>query len=30
MLFHVLDRGVARMRIFRHEGDYVAFHRVVE
>ncbi|MGW8257243.1 MAG: transposase [Thermoguttaceae bacterium] len=30
MLFHVLNRGVDRMRIFRAEKDYEAFHRVVE
>ena len=30
MLFHVLNRGVAGMRIFRAEKDYDAFHRVVE
>ncbi|HLA84698.1 MAG TPA: transposase [Thermoguttaceae bacterium] len=30
MLFHVLNRGVGRMQIFRAEKDYDAFHRVVE
>jgi putative transposase len=30
MLFHVLNRGVGRMQIFRTEKDYEAFHRVVE
>jgi putative transposase len=30
MLFHVLNRGVGRMQIFRGEKDYDAFHRVVE
>jgi len=30
MLFHVLNRGVGRMRIFEKEGDYEAFERVVE
>lgn len=30
MLFHVLNRGVGRMQIFRGEQDYDAFHRVVE
>ncbi len=30
MLFHVLNRGVGRMRIFRAEKDYDAFGRVVE
>jgi hypothetical protein len=30
MLFHVLNRGVRRMRVFRAEKDYDAFLRVVE
>ena len=30
MVFHVLNRGVWRMQIFRAEKDYDAFHRVVE
>ncbi|MFZ5833664.1 MAG: hypothetical protein ACOY3P_26560 [Planctomycetota bacterium] len=30
MLFHVLNRGVGRMQIFRAEKDYDAFRRVVE
>jgi putative transposase len=30
MLFQVLNRGVARMEIFRQEKDFDAFHRVVE
>ncbi len=30
MLFHVLNRGVARMQIFQDDHDYDAFHRVVE
>jgi hypothetical protein len=30
MLFHVLNRGVGRMRIFRARKDYDAFERVVE
>ena len=30
MLFHVLNRGVGRMRLFRTEKDYQAFARVVE
>jgi putative transposase len=30
MLFHVLNRGVGRMQIFRAENDYEAFRRVVE
>jgi REP element-mobilizing transposase RayT len=30
MLFHVLNRGVGRMQIFRAEKDYDAFHRLVE
>ncbi len=29
-MFHVLNRGVGRMQIFRTEKDYEAFHRVVE
>jgi REP element-mobilizing transposase RayT len=29
-VFHVLNRGVERMKIFRHERDYDAFRRVVE
>jgi putative transposase len=30
MIFHVLNRGVARMQIFGCEQDYAAFERVVE
>jgi len=30
MEFHVLNRGVARLQIFRAEKDYHAFRRVVE
>jgi putative transposase len=30
MLFHVLNRGVGKMRIFRSADDYEAFGRVVE
>jgi putative transposase len=30
MVFHVLNRGVGRMQIFRAEKDYDAFRRVVE
>ena len=30
MLFHVLNRGVDRMQIFRAEKDLAASHRVVE
>ena len=30
MLFHVLNRGVGRIQIFRAEEDYDAFHRLVE
>jgi putative transposase len=30
MLFHVLNRGVGRMQIFRTEKDYDAFRRVLE
>ena len=30
MLFHVLNRGVGRMQVFRAEKDYEAFQRVVE
>lgn len=29
MAFHVLNRGVARMRVFDHDEDYAAFERVV-
>ena len=30
MVFHVLNRGVGRMRLFDKEGDYEAFERIVE
>jgi putative transposase len=30
MVFHVLNRGVGRMRLFDDEDDYAAFERVVE
>jgi len=30
MVFHVLNRGVGRMRLFAGEADYAAFQRVVE
>jgi putative transposase len=30
MLFHVLNRGVGRMRLFEKEGDYEAFERIIE
>lgn len=30
MVFHVLNRGVARMEIFRKDKDFDAFHRVVQ
>ena len=30
MLFHVLNRGVGRMRLFEKAGDYDAFERIVE
>ncbi len=30
MVFHVLNRGVGRMRIFDDDGDYLAFERVME
>ena len=29
MVFHVLNRSVARMEIFQHERDYDAIQRVV-
>lgn len=29
VVFHVLNRGVGRMKLFRTEKDYEAFHRVV-
>ena len=30
MVFHVLNRGVGRMRLFLKEGDFQAFERTVE
>jgi len=30
MVFHVLNRGVGRMRLFGKDGDYEAFERMVE
>ncbi len=30
MLFHVLNRGVGRMRLFLKDGDFAAFERIVE
>jgi putative transposase len=30
MVFHVLNRGVGRMRLFSKEGDYEAFERSIE
>jgi len=30
MVFHVLNRGVGRMRLFDKEGDYEAFERMVD
>ena len=30
MVFHVLNRGVGRMRLFDDDDDYAAFERVVE
>ena len=30
MVFHVLNRGIARMEVFRKDEDFDAFHRVVE
>jgi len=29
MVFHVLNRGVARMQLFEKAGDYQAFERVL-
>jgi len=29
MLFHVLNRGVGRMRLFDDDDDYAAFERVL-
>jgi len=30
MVFHVLNRGVARMQVFEKAGDYQAFERVLK
>ena len=30
MVFHVLNRGVARMQLFEKAGDYEAFARVMK
>lgn len=30
MLFHVLNRGVGRMRLFFKDGDFGAFERIIE
>ncbi len=30
MVFHVLNRGVGRMRVFHHDDDYLAFERIME
>jgi len=30
MVFHVLNRGVGRMQLFRKPGDYEAFERAIE
>ncbi len=30
MVFHVLNRGVGRMRIFDDDGDFAAFVRIME
>ena len=30
MVFHVLNRGVGRMRLFHSDGDYVAFENILE
>lgn len=30
MVFHVLNRGVGRMRLFDKEQDYAAFERILE
>jgi len=30
MVYHVLNRGVGRMRLFRDEADYAAWERVIE
>ena len=30
MLFHILNRGVGRMRLFLKDGDFEAFERVIQ
>jgi hypothetical protein len=30
MVFHVLNRGVGRMRLFQRDEDYEAFERAIE
>jgi len=30
MVFHVLNRGVGRMRLFHSDGDYVAFENILQ
>jgi putative transposase len=30
MLFHVLNRGVGRMRLFHKDDDYLAFENILE
>ena len=30
MIFHVLNRGVGRMRLFLKDGDFEAFERTIE
>ncbi len=30
MLFHVLNRGVGKLRLFLKQGDYEAFERTIE
>jgi putative transposase len=30
MVFHVLNRGVGRMRMFRKDADFEAFERIIE
>jgi len=30
MVFHVLNRGVARVQLFEKAGDYQAFERVLQ
>lgn len=30
MLFHVLNRGVGRMRLFLKDADFEAFERIIE